>query len=42
MATETKRTLGKLSVCAPVFNEEALVEEFYNRTTRRWKGSTTS
>jgi len=33
MTSETKRTLDLLSVCAPVFNEEALVEEFYRRTT---------
>jgi dolichol-phosphate mannosyltransferase len=33
MAAEPQRTLGLLSVCAPVYNEEALVEEFYARTT---------
>jgi dolichol-phosphate mannosyltransferase len=33
MATDTKRTIGLLSVCAPVYNEEVLVEEFYARTT---------
>ena len=38
MATETKRMLGKLSVCAPVFNEEDLVEEFYARTTAALDG----
>jgi dolichol-phosphate mannosyltransferase len=31
--TSSKRTLGLLSVCAPVYNEEDLVEEFYRRTT---------
>jgi glycosyltransferase involved in cell wall biosynthesis len=31
--TSSKRTLGFLSVCAPVYNEEDLVEEFYRRTT---------
>jgi dolichol-phosphate mannosyltransferase len=33
MQTSLKRTLGLLSVCAPVYNEEDLVEEFYRRTT---------
>jgi dolichol-phosphate mannosyltransferase len=33
MAAEPQRTLGLLSVCAPVYNEEALVEEFYARAT---------
>src|SRR6202142_472409 len=33
MATDIKRTLTLLSVCAPVYNEEVLVEEFYARTT---------
>jgi dolichol-phosphate mannosyltransferase len=33
MATDTKRMIGLLSVCAPVYNEEVLVEEFYARTT---------
>jgi glycosyltransferase involved in cell wall biosynthesis len=33
MAPEPKRTLTLLSVCAPVFNEEDLVEEFYTRAT---------
>jgi glycosyltransferase involved in cell wall biosynthesis len=31
--TFKKRTLGLLSVCAPVYNEEDLVAEFYRRTT---------
>ena len=31
MATDTQRTLGLISVCAPVYNEEVLVEEFYAR-----------
>jgi polyisoprenyl-phosphate glycosyltransferase len=33
MAPEPKRTLGLLSVCAPVYNEEDLVEEFYTRAS---------
>jgi glycosyltransferase involved in cell wall biosynthesis len=33
MATDIKRTIGLLSVCAPVYNEEVLVEEFYARAT---------
>ena len=33
IASETKRELGLLSVCAPVFNEEELVEVFYERAT---------
>jgi dolichol-phosphate mannosyltransferase len=33
MAAHSPRTLSLLSVCAPVFNEEALVEEFYTRAT---------
>jgi polyisoprenyl-phosphate glycosyltransferase len=33
MAAEPQRTLGLLSVCAPVYNEEALVAEFYARAT---------
>jgi polyisoprenyl-phosphate glycosyltransferase len=33
IASETKRELGLLSVCAPVYNEEELVEVFYERTT---------
>jgi dolichol-phosphate mannosyltransferase len=33
MASDPLRTLGLLSVCAPVYNEEELVEEFYRRTT---------
>jgi dolichol-phosphate mannosyltransferase len=38
MATDTQRTLGKLSVCAPVYNEEVLVEEFYTRATAALQG----
>ncbi len=38
MAIDTKRTLGKLSVCAPVYNEEILVKEFYARTTAALQG----
>jgi dolichol-phosphate mannosyltransferase len=38
MATDTQRTLGKLSVCAPVYNEDALVEEFYSRATAALQG----
>ena len=38
MATDTNRTLGLLSVCAPVYNEEALVEEFYARATAALEG----
>ena len=38
MATDTKRTLGLLSVCAPVYDEEALVEAFYNRMTAALEG----
>src|SRR5580693_4416920 len=38
MASDTKRTLGLLSVCAPVYNEEELVEEFYARTTTALDG----
>ena len=37
MAIDTKRTLGKVSVCAPVYNEEALVEAFYERATAALK-----
>jgi polyisoprenyl-phosphate glycosyltransferase len=33
IASETKRELGLLSVCAPVYNEEELVEVFYERAT---------
>jgi polyisoprenyl-phosphate glycosyltransferase len=33
MDTEQKRTFRLLSVCAPVYNEEDLVEVFYARTT---------
>ena len=43
MATDSYRTHGTdLSVCAPVYNEDALVEEFYARRPRRSTGSTTS
>jgi polyisoprenyl-phosphate glycosyltransferase len=35
---EHKRTLGLLSVCAPVFNEEELVEEFYRRASVALEG----
>ena len=38
MASDTKRTLGLLSVCAPVYNEEELVEEFYARATTALDG----
>jgi dolichol-phosphate mannosyltransferase len=38
MAIDTKRTLGKLSVCAPVYNEEVLVEAFYERATAALEG----
>jgi dolichol-phosphate mannosyltransferase len=38
MASEKKRTLTLLSVCAPVFNEEELVEEFYARATTALDG----
>jgi len=31
---DSKRALGLLSVCAPVFNEEELVEVFYERASR--------
>ncbi len=37
-ASEPKRTLGLLSVCAPVYNEEELVEHFYERTTAALQG----
>ena len=36
--TDTKRSLGLLSVCAPVYNEEELVEVFYERTTAALEG----
>jgi polyisoprenyl-phosphate glycosyltransferase len=36
--TDTKRSLGLLSVCAPVYNEEELVEVFYQRTTAALEG----
>jgi len=32
------RSLGLLSVCAPVYNEEELVEHFYERTTKALEG----
>jgi len=38
MASDTKRTLGLLSVCAPVYNEEELVEVFYRRATAALAG----
>ncbi len=38
METDTKRTLGLLSVCAPVYDEEDLVEEFYARSTAALAG----
>ena len=38
MATDSKRTIGLISVCAPVYNEEVLVEEFYARTTAALEG----
>src|SRR5713101_3410673 len=38
MAAETKRTLGLLSVCAPVFNEQELVGAFYERATAALAG----
>jgi glycosyltransferase involved in cell wall biosynthesis len=37
-ASDTKRTLTLLSVCAPVFNEEDLVEEFHTRATAALRG----
>ena len=37
-ASDTKRTLGLLSVCAPVFNEEELVEEFHRRASAALEG----
>src|ERR1700682_3945370 len=33
MSSDTQRTLGLLSVCAPVYNEEELVEEFHARAS---------
>jgi polyisoprenyl-phosphate glycosyltransferase len=33
MSSDKKRTLGLLSVCAPVYNEEELVEEFHARAS---------
>ena len=38
MSSDKKRTLGLLSVCAPVYNEEELVEEFYRRATEALGG----
>jgi polyisoprenyl-phosphate glycosyltransferase len=38
MASDTTRTLGLLSVCAPVYNEEELVEVFYERATAALQG----
>jgi dolichol-phosphate mannosyltransferase len=38
VGTDTKRSLGLLSVCAPVYNEEELVEVFYQRTTAALEG----
>jgi dolichol-phosphate mannosyltransferase len=38
MTTDTKRTMGLVSVCAPVYNEEALVEQFYARATAALEG----
>ena len=38
MATDSNRTIGLISVCAPVYNEEVLVEEFYARTTAALEG----
>jgi polyisoprenyl-phosphate glycosyltransferase len=38
MATDIQRTIGLISVCAPVYNEEVLVEEFYARTTAALEG----
>ena len=37
-ASDTKRTLGLLSVCAPVYNEEELVEEFHRRASAALEG----
>jgi dolichol-phosphate mannosyltransferase len=37
-APAPKRTLGLLSVCAPVYNEEDLVEHFYERATAALEG----
>jgi dolichol-phosphate mannosyltransferase len=38
MSSDKKRTLGLLSVCAPVYNEEELVEEFHRRATEALAG----
>ena len=37
-ASDTKRTLELLSVCAPVYNEEDLVEEFHRRMSAALAG----
>jgi dolichol-phosphate mannosyltransferase len=37
-ASEPKRSLGLLSVCAPVYNEEELVDHFYERATAALQG----
>jgi polyisoprenyl-phosphate glycosyltransferase len=37
-ASDMKRTLGLLSVCAPVYNEEELVEEFHRRASAALEG----
>ena len=37
-AASPKRTLRLLSVCAPVYNEEDLVDHFYERTTAALRG----
>jgi len=37
-ASDTKRNLGLLSVCAPVYNEEELVEEFHRRASAALAG----
>src|SRR5579871_5709296 len=38
IAAATKRRLGLLSVCAPVYDEEELVEHFYARATAALQG----
>jgi dolichol-phosphate mannosyltransferase len=38
IATDTKRSMGLISVCAPVYNEEDLVEVFYARATAALEG----
>ena len=37
-----ERKLGLLSVVAPVYNEELLIDEFYAASARRWRGSSSS